>query len=45
MRDGLGPEGKLKVGTTVTATLMDYENEDGYIELSIREASYEKVLG
>ncbi|OGI14868.1 MAG: hypothetical protein A3E38_02265 [Candidatus Moranbacteria bacterium RIFCSPHIGHO2_12_FULL_54_9] len=42
MRDGLGPEGKLKVGTTVTATLMDYENEDGYIELSIREASYEK---
>lgn len=42
MRDGLGPEGKLKVGTTVTATLMNYENEDGYIELSIREASYEK---
>ena len=42
MRDGLGPEGKLKVGTTVSATLMDYENEDGYIELSIREASYEK---
>ncbi|MDP2837962.1 MAG: S1 RNA-binding domain-containing protein [Candidatus Moranbacteria bacterium] len=42
MRDGLGPEGKLKLGTTVTATLMDYENEDGYIELSIREASYEK---
>lgn len=42
MRDGLGPEGKLKVGTTVSATLMAYENEDGYIELSIREASYEK---
>lgn len=42
MKDGLGPEGKLKVGTTVTATLMSYENEDGYIELSIREASYEK---
>ena len=42
MRDGLGPEGKLKVGTAITATLMDYENEDGYIELSIREASYEK---
>jgi len=42
MRDGLGPEGKLKVGTTIIATLMDYENEDGYIELSIREASYEK---
>ena len=42
MRDGLGPEGKLQVGATVTATLLDYENEDGYIELSIREASYEK---
>lgn len=42
MRDGLGPEGKLKVGTQVTATLMSYENEDGQIELSIREASYEK---
>lgn len=42
MRDGLGPAGKLKDGTEVTATLMSYENEDGYIELSIREASYEK---
>jgi small subunit ribosomal protein S1 len=42
MRDGLGLEGKLKVGTQVSATLMNFENEDGYIELSIREASYEK---
>ncbi len=42
MRDGLGAEGKLKLGTQVSATLMDFENEDGYIELSIREASYEK---
>lgn len=42
MRDGLGPEGKLQIGAEVTATLLDYENEDGYIELSIREASYEK---
>lgn len=42
MRDGLGPEGKLQIGAAVTATLTDYENEDGYIELSIREASYEK---
>jgi small subunit ribosomal protein S1 len=42
MRDGLGMEGKLKVGTQVSATLMNFENEDGYIELSIREASYEK---
>ncbi|MCW1888021.1 MAG: S1 RNA-binding domain-containing protein [Candidatus Moranbacteria bacterium] len=42
MRDGLGMEGKLKVGSQVSATLMNFENEDGYIELSIREASYEK---
>lgn len=42
MRDGLGTDGKLKIGSVVTATLMSYENEDGYIELSIREASYEK---
>lgn len=41
MRDGLGQE-RIKIGTQVTATLTSYENEDGYIELSIREASYEK---
>lgn len=42
MRDGLGADVKLKIGAAVTATLMSFENEDGYIELSIREASYEK---
>jgi small subunit ribosomal protein S1 len=42
MRDGLGPNAKLKVGDVVSATLIDLENEDGFIELSIREASYEK---
>lgn len=42
MKDGLGSNAKLKPGDTVTATLTDLENEDGYIELSIREASYEK---
>lgn len=42
MRDGLGLDGKLKVGSEIIATLMSFENEDGYIELSIREASYEK---
>lgn len=42
MRDGLGADGKLKVGTEVSATLISFETEDGYIELSIREASYEK---
>lgn len=42
MRDGLGAHGKLKPGTEVSATLTSFESEDDYIELSIREASYEK---
>lgn len=42
IKDGLG-SGKLKVGDAVIATIIDLENEDGYIELSIREASYEKA--
>lgn len=42
MKDGLGPNAKLKIGDVVSATLTELENEDGYIELSIREASYEK---
>jgi len=43
IKDGLGSTGKLKKGDLVNATLVDLENEDGYIELSIREASYEKA--
>lgn len=42
MKDGMGA-GKLKVGDKVVATVTELENEDGYIELSIREASYEKA--
>jgi small subunit ribosomal protein S1 len=42
MKDGL-LTAKVRVGDAVTATLIDLENEDGYIELSIREASYEKA--
>ncbi|PIP27881.1 MAG: 30S ribosomal protein S1 [Candidatus Moranbacteria bacterium CG23_combo_of_CG06-09_8_20_14_all_35_22] len=42
IKDGLGT-GKLKIGDTVNATIIDTENEDGYIELSIREASCEKA--
>jgi small subunit ribosomal protein S1 len=42
IKDGLG-SGKLKYGDQVTATVMDLENENGFIELSIREASYEKA--
>ncbi len=42
MKDGLLST-KVKLGDEVVATLIDLENEDGYIELSIREASYEKA--
>lgn len=42
MRDGLAGGVKIKKGDTVSATLIDLENDEGVIELSIREASYEK---
>ena len=43
IKDGLGATDKLKPGDTVTATVTDLENDDGYIELSIREASIERA--
>ncbi len=42
IKDGMGTTGKLKKGDKVSATLVDLENDDGLIELSVREASYEK---
>jgi len=42
IKDGMAA-GKLKIGDEVTAVVTETENEDGYIELSIREASYEKA--
>lgn len=42
MKSGLGGGLKLREGDTVSATLMSFENEDGDIEVSIREASYDK---
>lgn len=42
IKDGMG-SGKLREGDKVSATIIDLENEDGYIELSVREASYEKA--
>ena len=42
MKDGMS-SGKLAIGEKVTATITDLENEDGFIELSIREASHEKA--
>jgi small subunit ribosomal protein S1 len=42
MKDGMS-SGKLVVDEKVTATITDLESEDGFIELSIREASHEKA--
>ncbi len=42
MKDGT-TSAKLKVNDTVSATIIELENEDDFIELSIREASHEKA--
>jgi small subunit ribosomal protein S1 len=42
IKDGMGG-GKIKIGDEISATIIDLENEDGYIELSVREASHEKA--
>ncbi|MFZ5982378.1 MAG: 30S ribosomal protein S1 [Patescibacteria group bacterium] len=42
IKDGLG-RGKLKIGDKVNATIIESENEDGFVELSVREASHEKA--
>jgi small subunit ribosomal protein S1 len=43
IKDGLGATDKLKAGDPVTATVTDLENDEGYVELSIREASIERA--
>jgi small subunit ribosomal protein S1 len=42
-KSGLAEDDKLRAGSEVTATVIDLDNDDGYIELSIREASYERA--
>lgn len=44
VRDGFGANRKkLNIGDTVTAVILDLENEDGYVELSVREAVLEEA--
>lgn len=43
IKNGLSAGIKLKKSDKVSATITDLENEDGYIELSIREASCERA--
>lgn len=43
LRDGLKTYEGLKKGDKISATVVETENEDGYIELSLRQASLEKA--
>ena len=44
IKDGLGDKRKkLEPGDEVTATILDLENEDGYVELSVKEALREEA--
>ena len=43
MKDGLGIIEGLNEGDEIEATVVETENDDGYMELSIREAAYERA--
>lgn len=43
MKDGLGIVENLNEGDDLEATVVELENDEGYVELSIREAAYEKA--
>ncbi len=43
LNDGLGTMEELKVGDEVTATVIELENEDGQMILSLRQAGREKL--
>jgi small subunit ribosomal protein S1 len=43
MRDGMGIVNALKRGDSIKAMVVELENDEGYIELSVKQASYEKA--
>lgn len=43
LKDGFGTSRGVKLGDKVSASVTELENERGYIELSFREANYEKA--
>ncbi|MFH1183015.1 MAG: S1 RNA-binding domain-containing protein [Candidatus Moraniibacteriota bacterium] len=45
MKDGLGIVENLNEGDEMEAMVVELENDEGYVELSIREAAYEKAWG
>ncbi|MFC1644835.1 S1 RNA-binding domain-containing protein [Patescibacteria group bacterium] len=44
-KDGMGGGKKIQIGDIVSAILIDTENEDGHLEISVREASHERAWG
>lgn len=42
-KSGLDEDAKIIIGSKVSASIIDLDNEEGYIELSIREASCERA--
>ena len=43
VKDGFVGRGKLQIDDEVTAIIVDLENEDGYVELSVREAARDEA--
>lgn len=43
LHDGLGTFERLKTDDKISAKVINPENENGYVELSLKEASFEKV--
>jgi small subunit ribosomal protein S1 len=41
--EGLGMFKDLKSGDPISATVVDIENEDGYVEMSLKETSFEMI--
>lgn len=43
VKDGFSGRGKLVLGDEISAIIIDLENEDGYVELSVREAARDEA--
>lgn len=43
VKDGLITRKKLQVGDEITASIVEFENDEGYVELSVREAALDEA--